>query len=172
MAALSDYLESGLLHHIFRGQSFPKPTNIAVALCSGVPSDTNTGNSHYQKGGAYDASYLPELPSGDANGNDTGYRRLNLGPPSSEGNSVWTYDADDHAQGSGLIKNSASLTFDVGDGSAALVDWGWVSGIAIVDSGEYGTGNVLMHAALDNPRVIYTGDTVKFDISTLQISFK
>ena len=32
MASLSDYLESGLLHHLFRGQTFPKPTNVAVAL--------------------------------------------------------------------------------------------------------------------------------------------
>ena len=71
-----------------------------------------------------------------------------------------------------LIKNTDSFLFDTGDGSAALVDWGWVSGIAIVDSGEYGTGNLLMHAQLDNPRVIYAGDTVKFDVSTLQISFK
>ena len=172
MAALSDYLESGLLHHIFRGQSFPKPENIAIALTSGVPSDANTGVSHYQMGGAYDASLLPELPSGDANGNDTGYRRLSLGNPLTAGNGIWTYHEDDHEAGSGLIKNTDSLLFDAGDGAPALVDWGWVSGIAIVDSGEYGTGNLLMHAQLDNPRVIYTGDTVKFDLSTLQISFK
>lgn len=167
MAALSDYLESGLLHHIFRGETFAKPTNLAIALTSGVPSDSDTGVSQYKNGGTFQ-----ELPSGDANGNDTGYRRLNLGSPSTDGNGVWTYHADDHAAGSGLIKNTNSFLFDTGDGSPALVDWGWVSGIAIVDSGEYGTGNVLMHAQLDNPRVIYTGDTVKFDVSTLQISFK
>ena len=167
MAALSDYLESGLLHHIFRGQSFPKPENIAIALCSGVPSDSDTGVSQYKNGGT-----LQELPSGDANGNDTGYRRLSLGNPSTNGNEKWTFNSDDHEAGSGIIKNSDSLLFDTGDGSPALVDWGWVSGIAIVDSGEYGTGNLLMHAKLDNPRVIYTGDTVKFDLSTLQISFK
>jgi len=172
MAALSDYLESGLLHHIFRGETFSKPLNVAIALTSGVPSDANTGVSHYQKGGTYDATLLPELPSGDANGNDTGYRRLDLGVPATAGNGKWTYHADDHAAGSGLIKNTDSFLFDAGEGSAALVDWGWVSGIAIVDSGEYGTGNLLMHAALDNPRVIYAGDTVKFDVSTLQISFK
>ena len=167
MAALSDYLESGLLHHIFRGQSFPKPENIAIALCSGVPSDSDTGVSQYTNGGT-----LQELPSGDSEGNLTGYARLSLGKPADDGNAKWTYHIDDHAAGSGLIKNTASLTFDVGDASPALVDWGWVSGIAIVDSGEYGTGNLLMHAALDNPRVIYAGDTVKFDVSALQISFK
>jgi len=172
MAALSDYLESGLLHHIFRGQSFPKPENIAIALTSGVPSDANTGVAHYKAGGTYDIAYLPELPSGDSNGNPTGYGRVSLGKPEDGGNGVWTYHADDHAVGSGVVKNTNAITFDVGEASPALVDWGWVSGIAIVDSGEYGTGNVLMHAALDNPRVIYAGDTVKFDVSTLQISFK
>tara|TARA_R100001377_G_scaffold5236_1_gene3026 strand:+ start:3785 stop:4288 length:504 start_codon:yes stop_codon:yes gene_type:complete len=167
MAALSDYLESGLLHHIFRGETFAKPLNIAIALTSGVPSDSDTGISQYKNAGT-----LQELPSGDANGNDTGYRRLSLGIPSVDGNGKWTYSSDDHTAGSGLIKNTDSFLFDTGDASAALVDWGWVSGIAIVDSGEYGTGNLLMHAQLDNPRVIYAGDTVKFDVSTLQISFK
>ena len=81
------------------------------------------------------------------------------------------YNTDDHNAGSGIIKNASSFLFDEGDGSAALVDWGWVSGIAVVDSGEYGTGNLLMYAQLENPRIIYTGDTVKFDSSTLQISF-
>ena len=165
MAALSDYLESGLLHHIFRGQSFAKPTNIAIALTSGVPSDSDTGVNQYNDGS------LQELPSGLDNV-DTGYRRLNLGNPSTLGDNVWNYDTEEHDQGSGLIKNRSQFLFDEGDGSAALVDWGWVSGIAIVDSGEWGTGNLLMHAALDNPRIIYAGDTVKFDMSTLQISFK
>ena len=159
MASLSDYLESGLLHHLFRGDSFSKPTNIAIALCSSVPQDSDTGST------------IPEVPSG-INGSGTGYARISLGSPASLGNAKWSYSNDDSSVGSGVIRNASSFLFDDGAGSAALVDWGWVSGIAIVDSGEYGTGNLLMHAALDNPRIIYTGDTVKFDTSTLQISFK
>jgi hypothetical protein len=158
MASLSNYLESGLLHHLFRGSSFPKPSNIAIALCSGVPSESDTGYT------------IPEVPSG-INGNLTGYARINLGNPSSLGNSKWSYSLADHAAGSGIIKNASAFLFDEGAGSAALVDWGWVSGVAIVDSGEYGVGNLLMYAQLDNPRIIYTGDTVKFDTSTLQIRF-
>ena len=158
MASLSDYLESGLLHHLFRGESFPKPTNIAVALCSSVPLESDTGST------------ISEIPSG-IDGNATGYARINLGDPSSLGVTKWSYSSDDFAAGSGIIKNASSFMFDEGAGSAALVDWGWVSGIAIVDSGEYGTGNLLMYAALSNPRIIYTGDTVKFDTATLQISF-
>jgi len=162
MAALSDYLESGLLHHVFRGQSFPKPRNVAIALCSGVPSESSSAVSNYANGGP-----LPEIPSGDSNGNSTGYARYDLGDPSSEGNSVWTYAQDDHDAGSGLIKNTNTILF-----TTAQQDWGWVSGIAIVDSGEYGTGNMLMYAELNNPRIIYQGDTVKFDLTKLQIKFR
>ena len=162
MTAFSDYLESGLLHHVFRGESFPKPSNIAIALCSGVPVDSDTGVSNYANGGP-----LPELPSGDSAGNSTGYARYDLGDPSTAGNGVWTYDEDDHDAGSGLIKNTNTILFPT-----ALTDWGWVSGIAIVDSGDYGTGNMLMYAQLNNPRGIYQGDSVKFDLTTLQIKFK
>ena len=164
MASLSDYLESGLLHHLFRGDTFAKPENIAIALCSGVPSESDNGTT------------IPELASGTSPSDGTaqkltGYARINIGDPSAQGNSKWSYDADDHSAGSGLIKNASTFNFDEGAGSAALVDWGWVSGVAIVDSGEYGTGNLLMYAQLDNPRIIYTGDTVKFDTSTLQLRF-
>lgn len=154
MAALSDYLESGLLHHVFRGQSFPKPDTIAIALTNGVPQDFHTGST------------IPEVPSG-VGGSSTGYSRLNLGSPADSGNGWWSYSSDDHAAGSGVIKNSVSFVFDT-----ALQDWGWVSGIAVLDSSEYNAGNLLMHAQLDNPRIIYTGDSVKFDLESLQISFR
>lgn len=163
MTALSDYLESGLLHHVFRGGTFPKPENVAIALCSGVPSEFDTGVSVYPN----EDGTLPELPSGDSENNNTGYARVSLGDPSTDGDAVWRYDLDDHNEGSGLIKNANTIFFPT-----ALKDWGWVSGIAIVDSGEYGTGNMLMYAELNNPRIIYEGDSVKFDLTTLQIKFK
>lgn len=164
MTALSDYLESGLLHHVFKGQDFPKPENVAIALCSGVPADFHTGVSRYKN--EAEGGRLPELPSGDpVTGEDTGYRRYDLGPPTDDDN--WVYPLDGHLNGSGLIRNGVNFLFNT-----ALQDWGWVSGIAIVDSGEYGTGNLLMYAELNNPRIIYQGDSVKFDSSTLQIKFK
>ena len=160
MTALSDYMESGLLQHIFRGQSFAKPDGISIALCSGVPRESETGST------------IPELPSGNSNG-DTVYRRYFLSHPddttggTASGDYYWNYNIDDHNAGSGLIKNSVTFLF-----SNALQDWGWVSGIAVCDSGTVGTGNLLMYAELNNPRIIYEGDSVKFDTSTLQISFK
>ena len=69
--------------------------------------------------------------------------------------------------GSGLVKNTRQIVF-----GTALVDWGWVSGVLISDTSNYASGNTLMHAQLSNPRIIYMGDTVKFDAETLQISFK
>ena len=154
MAALSDYLESGLLNHVFRNQSFPKPSSIAIALTSGIPQDSDTGVT------------IPELPSG-INGSGTGYARILLDRTDVSGNDYWSFSSSDLSAGSGLIKNAANRVFNT-----ALLDWGWISGIAVTDNGDYGSGNLLMHSTLDNPRVIYTGDSPVFDAETLQISFK
>ena len=154
MAALSDYLESGLLHHVFRGGSFSKPNGIAIALTTGVPLDSQSGVD------------IPEVASGVGD-SLTGYSRVDLGNPSTLGDAAWSYSLDDFAAGSGVLKNASGIVFDT-----ALLDWGPISGVAILDNATYGAGNLLMHAQLDNPRIIYTGDSVKFDLTTLQISFK
>jgi len=154
MAALSDYLESGLIHHVFRGQSFPKPSNISVALTSGIPLDGHDGGT------------IPEFSS-SWSGSGTGYDRVDLGSPVEDGNTTWNFRPHEFDAGSGTVKNSGQIIFN-----PALSDWGWVSGVAIVDSSTIGEGNLLMHAQLTNPRIIYTGDNVKFDVDTLEISFK
>jgi hypothetical protein len=227
MAALSDYLESGILNHLFRNTVFDKPTTIAVALTSGVPKDNDTGST------------IPELPSGIAFGSNfvtTNYQRLNLGNPLTTGTDIWASVGIDNTtaytvfssevnhsgyfyplylsentaknedqnntaeiytfskthpgvvfyapvsidvsgsqvdpgyplyEGNGFIKNSIQLLFNT-----ALRDWGWVSGVAILDSAVYGSGNLLMYAQLENPRFVYTGDNIKFDSNSLEISLK
>lgn len=227
MAALSDYLESGLLSHIFRGTAFSKPSNISIALTSGVPKDSDTGAT------------IPELPSGVFKGNvlvSTNYSRVSLGTPASTGDSTWNsvgvdtttayqvystetnhsgyfyplyltqaaaQQADTNSvaqlytfsntfpnvnfyapasidvsggqanpgftsyEGNGFIKNASQIIFNT-----ALTDWGWVSGIAVLDSSTYGAGNLLMYAQLENPRLVYTGDNIKFDSNSLEISLK
>jgi len=154
MAALSDYLESGLLNHVFRNESFPKPSAIAIALTSGVIKESDTGNT------------IPEIASG-VNGFGTGYARILLDRTEVSGNDYWSFSSDDLDAGSGIIKNGANRVFNT-----ALLDWGYISGIAITDHGDYGSGNLLMHSNLDNARIIYTGDSPVFDAGTLQISFK
>jgi hypothetical protein len=227
MAALSDYLESGLLTHIFKGSSFAKPSEIAIALTSGVPLDSDSGAT------------IPELPSGSPIGT-TNYRRLTLFSPLASGNTIWNnVGVDDTTvyavsgtsssgvtsgllgyyyplylnrtaanaadtgaasqsyrfrefpnvtlyapvtlqqsgvasnpgytmyEGNGFIKNSRQLVFNT-----AFTDWGWVSGVAIVDTSNYGSGNLLMYAELENPRYVYAGDNIKFDTNSLEISLK
>jgi hypothetical protein len=68
-------------------------------------------------------------------------------------------------EGNGFVKNKDQLVFNT-----ALTDWGWVSGIAILDNSTIGSGNLLMYAELDNPRYVYTGDNIKFDNNSLEIS--
>ena len=70
-------------------------------------------------------------------------------------------------EGNGFIQNQGQITF-----GPALSDWGWISGVVIADSGGYQGGNVLMFASLENPRLIYTGDSIKFDARSLEISLK
>lgn len=154
MANLSDYLESGLLTHIFRGGTFNKPSGLAIALTSSAPLDSDTGST------------IAEIPSG-INGSGTGYDRIPLGNPVNSGDTQWTLSAANLAAGSGKITNTSAHTF-----STALVDWGWVSGVAIVDDHAHGAGNVLIHGTLSNPRVIYTGDSLKFDVDSFEINFK
>ena len=42
MANASDYLEQQIYNHIFRGNTFSKPSNIAIGLTSDIPLDDGT----------------------------------------------------------------------------------------------------------------------------------
>jgi hypothetical protein len=248
MAALSDYLESGLLSHIFRNTAFPRPSTIAIALTSGVPADSDTGST------------IPELASGVRSGLDfvtTNYKRIVLGPPANSGDNTWNsvgvdattaysvsgvkasgtvgtngvvtfstqpeygyfypmfineqaakdYSTSKGGNGSAIIytfaKEFPSVTFYAPSGNnifqsgvtlksnypdyegngfirnknqmvfnSAFTEWGWVSGIAILDHETVGSGNLLMYAKLTNPRYVYLGDNIRFDANSLEISLK
>jgi hypothetical protein len=234
MAALSDYLESGLLSHIFRNTAFPRPSTIAIALTSGVPLDSDTGST------------IPELASGVRSGLDfvtTNYKRIVLGPPATSGDNTWNsvgvdattaysvsgtkasadmgyfyplyvneqaardYSTLKGGNGSAIVytfaKEFPSVTFYAPQGTnifqsgvtlkssypdyegngfirnknqmvfnTALTEWGWVSGIAILDHETVGSGNLLMYAKLTNPRYVYLGDNIRFDANSLEISLK
>jgi len=231
MAALSDYLESGILTHLFRSQSFPKPSNISIALTSSIPRDNDTGQT------------IPELHQTtqlDSITVQTNYSRIDLGDPVGAGDLKWNRAGIDNVtpfavysedishsgyfyplflsestalandsnpagggtvadpyefsefpgvkfygphsvavsgaaanpgyelyEGNGFIKNKVQFVFET-----ALTDWGWVSGVAILDSPDHQSGNLLMFAALNNPRYVYTGDSIKFDLNALEISLK
>jgi hypothetical protein len=156
MAAMSDYLESGILNHLFRGVGFSIPTNISIALTRTVPTENQTGAT---------ISEVPALSMGSS-GVDTGYSRVNICNPSVD-STKFTYFPQNHGNDSGVMKNFGQVVFNT-----ALTDWGPVSGVAILDSSVRGSGNMLMYAALDNPRSIFTGDSLKFSSAEIAIILK
>ena len=153
MPALSDYVESGFLNHLFRGVPFGIPNNISIALTSGVPLQSHTGST------------IPEVSrlSMGSSGVPNGYARVHV---STSGNrsTQWSYTSANHGNESGVIRNPNQVVFNT-----ALTDWGPVSGIAVLDNSGYGSGNLLMYAQLENPRQIYTGDSIKFSSNELKI---
>lgn len=145
---MSNFLESGLLNFLFRSNSnsFAAPLNVSIALCSGIPDDASRGVT------------LPELP------NTGSYARLNLGAPS---NATWTEITQAHgAFSSGNIDNVAQFSF-----TQATANWGWVSGVAVVNSGVYGAGEVLLWGKLVTPREVLNGDTFVFSAGEFDIFF-
>ena len=136
MANASDYLASGLFDHIFSDRTFSKPSNIAIALTSGVLNDSQTGAT------------IPEM----ANAN--GYARV----PNASGANFWTHHSND-----GPADNKSTITFPQAsadwDGTVSgvvLLDsktygqgnvlvWGYLSNPQQVLSGnefKFNTGNL------------------------------
>lgn len=151
MAALSDYLESGVLNSIFRGVTFTPPSKIAIALTLSVPTQSQNGFT------------INEIASTGVSGVNTGYARA-LVSTNSNNSQKWNYKPENHTNESGVIQNSANIVFNT-----ALLDWGTVSGIAILDSDIRGSGNLLFYSALEQPRIVYEGDNVKFNTNELRI---
>lgn len=144
MPAFSNHFESGILNWIFRSNTnnFTRPDNLAVALCRHVPAETDHGGT------------IPEITNAGS------YARVSLGAPS---NSTWTEVSQD-ASSSGTIDNVSAITFPV-----ATADWGWASGMAIVTSGVYGAGQVVIFGALQTPKYIGSGDQFTFSIGNIDI---
>jgi len=153
MASMSDYLESGVINHIFRNDTFSKPSNISVALLSSLADDSDTGST------------INEVASGDG-ATLNGYERYSLSDPSTNGNTNWE-NPWYLGSGSGTTQNKLQYLFPT-----ALADWGVVSGIALVDASGHQTGNLLMHGSLDQARTVYIGDTFKFNVGAIDITFK
>lgn len=145
MANFSNYAESGVLSWLFRSNTnnFARPNTLAIALCSGLPVKGNSGST------------IPELP------NANGYARINLGAPA---NGLFTEVNTSNPTSSGNITNVAAVTF-----AAFTGDVGMISGVAIVDSGVYGVGNMISYAALQTPRDGKNRDVFVFNISDFQL---
>lgn len=140
--SFSDYAESGVLSHLFRTDTFTKPSAIGVALCSNVPVDADTG----------------ALSTGHEVANAGSYTRQALNPLDAN----WSFT---YTNGSGSVSNASAITY-----TAASADWGWVSGVAICDSTSYGGGKMLVGGALATPKLVGNGDQFKFNIGDIVIN--
>lgn len=132
MSNASNYLESGILEHLFRQGSLSKPTTW-LALTSLVPSDTDTGAT---------IDEIPHL--------NTAYLRQVV-----TGNATWSTPAQD-GNGSGYITNTAVISFPTYTGAASV----WVSGFAIVDNSGDAAGNVLFWGQLATSKFLSTSDSL------------
>jgi hypothetical protein len=133
MASMSNYLETALINHIFRGVAYTGPATIAVCLCTAAPSDADTG------------ALLGKEVSGG------GYARVGV---STSGGTEWAAAAG----GNGTTLNINQLVF-----TPATADWGTITHVALCDSTTAGAGNLLFWAPLTASRVIQNGDTFVFD---------
>ena len=148
MYGTSNYLEEKLLKHIVLNQNFPSPSGgLSVALTKTPVQPNNTGSS------------INEI-------NGPNYNRVQINTLANAA-ARWEYIPNGHKTDLGPLRNTSNIVFPTPTG-----DWGMVSGIAIVDSPTPGQGNVLFFKELDPPRMIYAGETVKFNPGNLGLSIE
>lgn len=66
----------------------------------------------------------------------------------------------------GLIDNAVAFTFPV-----ATSAWGTITHVAICDATATAAGNLVLHGALTSSKVVGIGDTFRFSIGDLDITF-
>ena len=140
MPGFSDFTESSVLSHLFRTDTFTKPTVMAIALCKDLPVDADTG-----------ALTTKEIANAGS------YARQTLNPLDAN----WSYT---QTSDSGTISNLSTITFP-----AATADWGWISGVALTSSATFGAGNYFLGGALALPKLISNGDQLKFNAGDITL---
>jgi hypothetical protein len=66
----------------------------------------------------------------------------------------------------GNTDNASAITFPV-----ATANWGTIFGLVLLDSATYGAGNLFFWAPTTVPKVVSTGDTFKFNIGDVDVTF-
>lgn len=144
MSEMSDYLEDQLIAHIFRTDSFTKPTVLAIALLTTAADDNDTG--------VFTASTGVEVTNANA------YARQSRNPLDAN----WSASSG----GDGQTDNVAAITFPQATGS-----WGTVVAMAIVDNATHNAGNMLFHSTVTTSRTIDNGDTAEFAAGAITVTF-
>ena len=143
MSEMSDYLETALINHLFRTDTFAKPTAIAIALLTTNTDDAGTGTFSTGTG--------TEVTNAGA------YARVARNPLDAN----WTATAG----GDGQTDNAAAITF-----TQATASWGTVVACAIVDNATYDAGNLWFYSTVDTSKAIDNGDTAEFAIGAITVT--
>ena len=149
MAKFSDYLETRLLNHIFRQDTYASPTSIYIGLFTVAPADvlgTPTGEvlstSQWSNYGRVDA----------ANGNGT-----------TGAATVTGWEVPNATQGS--TSNAKVITFAANNGATAIT----IKGIGIFD-GNSTAANLLFHSLLATEKTLLTGDVLSFGENSITVT--
>lgn len=140
--AMSNYLEGKIIDHLFRADTFAKPSAIYVGLIKFYEAEkvesmtgTTVSSAKEASGGAYARIAVTQ--------NDDNWSAASTG---------------------GATSNSDAITFPT-----ATADWGIVSGVFVADA--LTGGNLLLHGALTTPRDVQNGDVFKFNAGDLDVTF-
>ena len=143
MAAMSDALEVLLVNHLFRTDTWAKPTVLACALLTTDADDANTG--------IFTAGTGVEVTDAGS------YARVNRAPLDAN------WDASSGTDG--LTSNTADIDF-----TQASASWGTVTGMGITDNAGHNLGLLWVHGALASSKVVDSGDTFKFPAGDLDVT--
>ena len=140
--AMSNYLESAVVDHLFRTGTFAKPSAIYVGLIKyyeAAKVEAMTGTS---------VSVAKEASGG-------AYARIAV----TQNDSNWSA-----ASAGGATSICRDIPFPT-----ATADWGNISGVFVADA--LTGGNLLLHGALTTPRDVQDGDVFKFNAGDLDVTF-
>ena len=144
MSEMSDYLEDNLVEHIFRTNSWSKPSVLALCLLTTNAIDADSGT--FSTGTGVEVT------------NANAYAREERNPLDAN----W----DIATGGGGQTANTAAITFTQATGS-----WGTVAATAITDNSTYDAGNLLFYSTVTTPRAIDNGDTAEYAAGAITVTF-
>jgi hypothetical protein len=141
-AQASDYLENKIIDHLFRTNTFAKPSGLYVALFTAAPSDAAGGT---------------EVSGGS-------YARVNLAPLDTNWKATQGGTSGASSGTGGATANAVAITFP-----APSANWGTVTHFGIFDAAS--GGNLLIWDALTASRTILSGDPApSFAVDQLTIT--
>lgn len=144
MAAMSDWLENGLVDLILRGQALTLPTNLHFALFTAAPSDSGGGTE--VSGGSYARVSVARSLANFAGTQSAGSTTASTGT-------------------GGVTSNNNAITFP-----APTANWGVVTHWGVFDAAS--GGNLVFHGALTTSKTVNNGDAApSFAAAAFSLTF-